>query len=217
MRPEISHCNFLIREIRHQLLEVVDTVIDALDCAGCEPTVAAGLLFRSALQHKHGRTAFGRGQGCAKRRVSRTDHHDVVNFPGHALSSAFFFSILKWIHKFDYEPSWGQAGAGETHVLNSSNVVCSWRCEMSELPFRVFWQPGCSSCVKVKEFLTHLGVPFESVNVLTHPNAMEDLQTLGAQSIPIVSRGNQFVFGQSLAQVAEFIGKTAPRTERLPP
>jgi len=89
--------------------------------------------------------------------------------------------------------------------------------KMSELPFRVFWQPGCSSCVKVKEFLAHLGVPFESVNVLTHPNAMEDLQALGAQSIPIVSRGNQFVFGQSLAQVAEFIGKTAPRTERLPP
>src|SRR5690349_10036531 len=138
MRPEIRHCDFLIREIGHQLLEVVDTVIDTLDGAGCEPTVAAGFLFRSALQHKHGRTAFGRGQSCAKRRISRTNHHDVVNFPGHALYSAFFFSILKWIHKFDYEPSWGQAGAGETHVLNSSNVVCSWRCENVRTSFPRF-------------------------------------------------------------------------------
>jgi arsenate reductase-like glutaredoxin family protein len=26
----------------------------------------------------------------------------------------------------------------------------------------VYWTPGCSSCVKVKEFLTQNGVPFES-------------------------------------------------------
>ncbi len=34
---------------------------------------------------------------------------------------------------------------------------------MNEL--RVYWRPGCSSCVKVKEFLTNLGVDYESVNV----------------------------------------------------
>ncbi len=87
---------------------------------------------------------------------------------------------------------------------------------MNAAPFRVFWQPGCSSCVKVKEFLTQLGVPFESVNVLTDEHAFDDLQKLGAQSIPIVSRGNEFVFGQSLQQVAEFIGKAAPGADRLP-
>lgn len=88
---------------------------------------------------------------------------------------------------------------------------------MGATPFRVFWQPGCSSCVKLKEFLTQLRVPFESVNILTDEKAMDDLAKLGAQSIPIVSCGNEFVFGQSLKQVAEFIGKAAPRIERLPP
>lgn len=88
---------------------------------------------------------------------------------------------------------------------------------MTTLSLRLFWQPGCSSCVKVKEFLVQLGVPFESVNVLSDPNAMRDLARLGAQSIPIVSRGNEFVFAQSLAQVAEFIGRKAPQTDRLPP
>lgn len=88
---------------------------------------------------------------------------------------------------------------------------------MTTAPLRVFWQPGCSSCVKVKEFLAQLGVPFESVNVLADPEAMRDLERLGARSIPVVSRGDAFVFAQSLSQVAEFVGRTAPQAERLPP
>lgn len=79
---------------------------------------------------------------------------------------------------------------------------------MGNEPYRVFWQPGCSACVRVKEFLTELGVPFESVNLLENDDALADLQALGARSIPVVSRGSKFVFGQSLTQVAEFIGKT---------
>lgn len=86
---------------------------------------------------------------------------------------------------------------------------------MASEMFRVFWQPGCSSCVKVKEFLTQLGVPFESVNVLDDENSAADLAALGAQSIPVVSRGNVFVFAQSLPQVAEFVGRSAPVAERL--
>lgn len=32
-------------------------------------------------------------------------------------------------------------------------------------PLRLYWQPGCSSCVRTKEFLQKRGVTFESVNV----------------------------------------------------
>jgi glutaredoxin len=82
---------------------------------------------------------------------------------------------------------------------------------------RVFWQPGCSACVKVKEFLTGLGVPFESVDVLNDAEGAADLQRLGARSLPVVSRGSEFVFGQSLDQVASFVGVKAKSAERLPP
>lgn len=82
---------------------------------------------------------------------------------------------------------------------------------------RVFWQPGCSACVKTKEFLTQLGVPFESVNVVSDPKGMDDLQRLGARSLPVVSRGDRFIFAQSLNQIAEFVGKTHDATSRLPP
>ncbi|MCO5066353.1 MAG: DinB family protein [Rhizobiaceae bacterium] len=78
---------------------------------------------------------------------------------------------------------------------------------MQHEPFRVFWQPGCSACVRLKEFLTELEVPFESVNVLTDAQGRTDLAALGARSLPVLSRGKSFVFGQSLSQVSEFVGK----------
>jgi hypothetical protein len=43
----------------------------------------------------------------------------------------------------------------------------------------VYWTTGCSSCVRVKEFLTGKGVPYESVNVATDPAAMKFLASLG--------------------------------------
>jgi glutaredoxin len=89
---------------------------------------------------------------------------------------------------------------------------------VNALSIRVFWQPGCSACVKVKEFLRGLGVPFESVDVLNDAEGAADLRRLGASSLPVVSRGSKFVFGQSLDQVANFVGvkaKSAVRRRRL--
>jgi glutaredoxin len=70
----------------------------------------------------------------------------------------------------------------------------------------VYWTTGCSSCVRVKEFLTRKGVPFESINVATDPAAMKFLASLGARSIPVVVRGREFTFAQSLDDVAKFVG-----------
>jgi glutaredoxin len=84
-------------------------------------------------------------------------------------------------------------------------------------PIRVFWVPGCSACVKAKEFLTGLGVPFESVNLLDNEQGAADLAKLGARSLPVVARGDKFVFAQSLDQVAEFVGRKNTADNRLPP
>ncbi len=77
-------------------------------------------------------------------------------------------------------------------------------------PYRVFWQPGCSSCLKAKEFLTQHGVAFESVNVLADHDGFSALQALGAKSVPVVSQGQRFVFAQNLRDVAAFIGIEGP-------
>jgi len=70
----------------------------------------------------------------------------------------------------------------------------------------VYWQPGCTSCLRIKEFLSTHGVAFESVNVREDPAAMTQLAVLGARSVPVVVRGNDFVHGQDLAAVARFVG-----------
>lgn len=70
----------------------------------------------------------------------------------------------------------------------------------------VYWQPGCTSCLKTKEFLRAHGIEFESVNVWDDPGAMATLAGLGARSVPVVVRGSEFVHGQDLATVARFVG-----------
>jgi glutaredoxin/uncharacterized damage-inducible protein DinB len=81
---------------------------------------------------------------------------------------------------------------------------------------KVYWRPGCSSCVKVKEFLAQLGVDYESIDVAARPEAMQDLLALGVKTVPVVARGRDYVFAQALEDVSRFVGREfAP--ERLPP
>jgi glutaredoxin/uncharacterized damage-inducible protein DinB len=81
---------------------------------------------------------------------------------------------------------------------------------------KVYWRPGCSSCVKVKEHLAQLGVEFESIDVAARPEAMNDLLAFGVKTVPVVARGDQFVFAQALEDVSRFVGREF-HAERLPP
>jgi glutaredoxin len=83
-------------------------------------------------------------------------------------------------------------------------------------PLKVYWRPGCSSCVKVKEFLSGLGVDYESINVSAQPEAMQELAALGVRAVPVVARGAEYVFAQELADVSAFVGRKVDFT-RLPP
>jgi glutaredoxin len=80
---------------------------------------------------------------------------------------------------------------------------------------KVYWRPGCSSCVRIKEFLTGLGVDYESINVSATPRAMEELREMGVRTVPVVARGKEYVFAQELADVSRFIGRTV-EFKRLP-
>jgi glutaredoxin len=70
----------------------------------------------------------------------------------------------------------------------------------------VYWQPGCTSCLRTKEFLTRHGVPFRSRNVLEDETALADLAKLGLRQVPIVTRGEQWADGQVLGDVARLVG-----------
>ncbi|HEX5092613.1 MAG TPA: glutaredoxin domain-containing protein [Burkholderiales bacterium] len=82
---------------------------------------------------------------------------------------------------------------------------------------RVFWQPGCTSCLRTKEFLTRHGVDYESINVHGNEAAMGELRKLGARSVPVVARGDRFVFAQAIGDVIDFLGLKVRPQERLSP
>jgi glutaredoxin/uncharacterized damage-inducible protein DinB len=82
---------------------------------------------------------------------------------------------------------------------------------------RVFWQPGCTSCLRTKEFLTRQGVDYESINVHGNEAGMRALRELGARSVPIVARGGEFVYAQSLADVVQFLKLDIRLQDKLSP
>ncbi len=72
--------------------------------------------------------------------------------------------------------------------------------------YRVYWQPGCSSCLRAKEFLKAQGIAYESINVREVDGAMAVLARLGAKSVPVVAAGERFVLAQDLDELAAFVG-----------
>lgn len=83
-------------------------------------------------------------------------------------------------------------------------------------PLRVYWQPGCTSCLRAREFLAANGIEFDSINVRERPEAMAELAALGVRTVPVIARGADFVLGQDIDELARFAGVAVRRT-RLPP
>ena len=69
----------------------------------------------------------------------------------------------------------------------------------------VYWMPGCSSCLRMKEFIEKSGREYNAINVDEHPEAREVLNEHGLL-LPVASAGGKFVNGVDLAAVADLIG-----------
>lgn len=85
------------------------------------------------------------------------------------------------------------------------------------LPLKVYWQPGCSSCLKTKEFLIDHGIAFHSVNVLDDEEGFKELQALGIRLVPIVARGPVWANGAVFRDVAKVAGFEYGGHKLLPP
>jgi glutaredoxin len=76
----------------------------------------------------------------------------------------------------------------------------------SQQALKVYWQPGCSSCLKTKEFLLANGMQFESINVLEDEKGFRELEALGLRLVPIVARGSDWANGAVFRDVARVAG-----------
>ncbi|SIT51511.1 conserved hypothetical protein [Paraburkholderia piptadeniae] len=88
---------------------------------------------------------------------------------------------------------------------------------LSAARIKLFWQPGCSSCLRTKEFLIEQGIEFESLDVHNDPDARAQLAELGARSVPVVSIGKRYTFCQSIHDVIKFLDLKTSVQEPLPP
>ena len=59
--------------------------------------------------------------------------------------------------------------------------------------------------MRIKEFLSVRGIEFDSINILDGDSGMNEMRRLGARSLPVVSRGDKFVFAQSIGDVISFL------------
>jgi len=73
-------------------------------------------------------------------------------------------------------------------------------------PLKVYWQPGCSSCLKTKEFLIANGMEFDSINVLEDERGFKELEAFGLKLVPIVARGPDWANGAVFRDVARVAG-----------
>ena len=74
-----------------------------------------------------------------------------------------------------------------------------------------YWISGCTSCLRMKEFLQSTGIGFLAIDAAATPGVRERLTSLGA-TVPCTVVGERFAPGLDLAAVAALIG--APHVER---
>jgi len=82
---------------------------------------------------------------------------------------------------------------------------------------KVFWQPGCTSCLRVKEFLASQGIEFESIDVHNDEEGLAQLTELGARSVPVVALGGSYTLAQSLNDVIKFLDLKTRAMDMLAP
>ena len=97
---------------------------------------------------------------------------------------------------------------------------------VTDTSVHLYWATGCTSCLRVKEFLERNDLSFVSHNVVqkggstadpetessvgiqgVDPELMDEMAQLGLpQHVPIVRRGEEWADGKDLANVAELVG-----------
>jgi len=88
---------------------------------------------------------------------------------------------------------------------------------MDKAVLTVYWQPGCSSCLKLKEHLTAHGIEFRSVNVLEDSEGFAELASFGLRRVPILARGTEWCDGQVLSEIDALAGINRKKSAALSP
>lgn len=80
----------------------------------------------------------------------------------------------------------------------------------------IFWMPGCSSCLRMKEFVNKHGIPHKATNVAADPASRERLTQMGF-NVPAAVLGGKAVPGVDLVGIAKLVGYDYEPPQMLAP
>jgi glutaredoxin len=83
-------------------------------------------------------------------------------------------------------------------------------------PIEVYWMPGCTACLRMKEFVETTGLKFTAINAAEDKTGQEKLKRLGA-TVPCTIVGDEWAQGIDLAAVAKLIGAPYDAPAIMPP
>jgi glutaredoxin len=72
-------------------------------------------------------------------------------------------------------------------------------------PVEVYWMPGCTSCLRMKEYIESTGVPHVAIDVAADRSAQDKIRRIGAR-VPCTILGDRWADGADLGEVARLIG-----------
>ena len=68
-----------------------------------------------------------------------------------------------------------------------------------------YTDPSCPHCHRLKSYLNDHGVPFEDRDVTADAEAVEELQRMGAEGVPVLKVGSDTVVGFNPERVNEVL------------
>ena len=73
---------------------------------------------------------------------------------------------------------------------------------------RIYTTPGCSPCLRTKQWLTNQGIEFEAVELQTKEDFENTIGQLGYKTVPVaVTDNGTWNFGHGLPKLKELLGK----------
>lgn len=69
---------------------------------------------------------------------------------------------------------------------------------------KAYWMPGCSSCLRMKEFIAKSGRDWVAINVDEHPEIRAEIEANGMR-LPLARVADRWVSGVDLAKVADLL------------
>lgn len=58
----------------------------------------------------------------------------------------------------------------------------------------VYTKNGCGQCLFTKKYLEKLGLDYEERNIETHPEYIDEVQSLGFQTLPVIQLADHEAF-----------------------